>query len=89
MAAASNWGKEETLKLIALWGEEDVQAQLEGCRSNRQVYEKIAREMQAANYTRTFLQCREKLKKLKAEYRAVVNKKHKKNRRRQDRVGVL
>ena len=76
MASSSNWRKEETLKLIALWGEEDVQAQLEGCRSNRQVYDKIAREMAAANFERTFVQCRDKIKKLKAEYRLIVNKKH-------------
>lgn len=76
--AGSTWKKEETLKLIALWGEEQVQAQLEGCRSNRQVYEKIANEMRAAKFDRTYLQCREKIKKLKAEYRAIVNKKHRK-----------
>ena len=75
---ATNWGKEETSKLIALWGQEEVQSQLEGCRSNRQVYEKIAIDMNASNFARNFIQCREKIKKLKAEYRAIINKKHKK-----------
>ena len=65
----TNWGREETSS-VALWGEEDVQIQLEGCRSNRQVYEKIARAMSTARFERTFTQCRDKIKKLKAEYRA-------------------
>ena len=43
-----------------------------------QVYDKIAREMNAAQFERIFLQCREIIKKLKAEYRAIMNKKHKK-----------
>ena len=34
--------------------------------------------MSAARFERTFTQCRDKIKKLKAEYRAIVNKKHKK-----------
>ena len=67
----ATWSDEETAKLIDLWGEEDIQAELEGCKRNKHVYEKIAREMTAANYDRNAIQCREKIKKLRAEYKKV------------------
>ena len=68
------WSKEETFKLISIWSEENIQAQLEGCKRNRQVYTKISRELSAAGYNRTYEQCREKLKKLKAEHKKISDK---------------
>ena len=65
------WGDEETLKLIQLWGEDSIQAQLEGCKRNAQVFAKIASELREAGYERTVLQCREKIKKLRADYRKI------------------
>ena len=66
--------KEETFKLISIWSEDNIQAQLEGCKRNREVYTKISRELSIAGYNRTFGQCREKLKKLKAEYKKISDK---------------
>ena len=68
------WSDEETLKLIEVWGDETIQAQLEGCKRNKDVYQKISREMAAAQYERTAEQCREKAKKLKAEYRKIKDR---------------
>ena len=68
------WSKEETFKLISIWSEDNIQAQLEGCKRNREVYTKISRELSIAGYNRTFGQCREKLKKLKAEYKKISDK---------------
>ena len=68
------WTKEETLKLIELWSYEDIQAQLEGCKRNQQVYEKIASLMQKEGFTRTYQQCREKIKKLRQQYKKVKDK---------------
>ena len=65
------WTDEETVKLIDLWGEEDVQAELESCKRNKHVYERISQGMMAANYERNTVQCREKIKKLRAEYKKV------------------
>lgn len=65
------WTDEEAIKLISLWGEDEIQVQLEGCRRNKDVFEKIAREMAAAGYYRSAVQCREKVKKLKAEYKRI------------------
>ena len=41
--ATGNWTDEETLKLIALWSEDSIQAMLEGCKRNKDVYAKLAK----------------------------------------------
>ena len=43
--SATGWSDEETLKLIELWGDDRVQAELEGCKRTKQVYERVSREM--------------------------------------------
>ena len=50
------------LKLIELWGDEEIQALLEGCTRNRHVYEKVAEGMKEAGYDRSGVQCRDKIK---------------------------
>ena len=67
---AAQWSDEETRRLIQLWGEEDVQAQLEGCKRNKAVYERLARSM-LPEFVRTGSQCREKIKKLRNEYKKI------------------
>ena len=74
--ASGYWSKEETLKLISICSDDTVQAQLEGCRRNSDVYRKIAKELTEAGYTRTLEQCRDKMKKLKAEYKKVKDKRN-------------
>lgn len=59
------WTDEEAIKLISLWGEDEIQVQLDGCKRNKSVFEKIAREMAAAGFNCTAVQCREKVKKLR------------------------
>ena len=59
------------LKLIKLWSEEAIQEQLEGCKKNKDVYDKLARLMEEAGYQRSGQQCRDKIKKLKGDYRKV------------------
>lgn len=68
---SAGWSDEETLKLIELWGDDRVQAELEGCKRNKQVYERVSREMVRAGHKRTAEQCRDKAKKLKGDYRKV------------------
>ena len=67
----ANWNNLETFKLVEIWGEEEIQALLEGCTRNRPVYDKIARGMTEAGDKRTGVQCQDKLKKLKSEYKKV------------------
>ncbi|XP_065895990.1 myb/SANT-like DNA-binding domain-containing protein 7 [Dysidea avara] len=67
----ASWSDKEVLKLIEIWGEQTIQEQLEGCKRNREVFDKISREMAVAGFTRTGPQCREKVKKLKGEYKKI------------------
>ena len=69
-----NWSREEVFKLISLWSDDVIQEQLEGCRRNSQVYKKIATGLHSAGFSRTFEQCGEKIKKLKAEYKKIKDK---------------
>ena len=54
-----------------------MQAQLEGCKRNAQVFERISCEMKDIGYDRTGVQCREKIKKLRGEYKKIKDKKGK------------
>jgi len=62
------------MKLIEVWGKDAIQAQLEGCKHNKEVYTKVSKEMKEAGYERSLEQCRDKIKKLRAEYRKVKDK---------------
>lgn len=42
---AVSWTRNEVLKLIEIWGDGDIQAQLEGCKRNQDVYDLIAAEL--------------------------------------------
>lgn len=74
---ANVWSNEEVFCLIEYWGEEDIQEQLEGAKRNKHIYEKLAKEMKKKGYDKTAEQCRSKMKKLKLEYRKIMDK-HKK-----------
>ena len=74
MTTPVNWTREETFKLISLWSEDVIQEQLEGCRRNSLVYRKIADDLCEAGYSRSLEQCRDKIKKLKGEYKKVHDK---------------
>ena len=67
----ANWTEGEMLCLIRLWGEDSIQAQIEGCRRNREVFARLAGQMREEGYDRTGDQCREKIKKMKADYRKI------------------
>ena len=71
------WTKAEIMKLIEIWSDEAIQAQLEGCRRNQNVYEKIAHELPEAGFERIYQQCRDKLKKLRADYKKIKDKRGK------------
>ena len=72
---SQNWSDEETFKLIAIWGEDDIQAQINMCKRNSHIYDKITREMKDAGFDRTATQCCNKIKKLRREYRKKKDKK--------------
>ena len=70
----ANWTDAKVLRLIELWGEEGIQEQLEGAKWNKHVFEKLAKELQKMSSNKTADQCRTKMKKLKSEYRKIVDK---------------
>ena len=83
----ANWTEDETLCLITLWGEDSIEAQIEGCRRNRAIFVKLAEQMRDQGYNRTGDQCREKVKKLKADYKKIKDKNNETGRtRRSSRV---
>ena len=38
------WCDEETLKLIEIWGEDSTQAQLEGCKRNKNIFDRMRQD---------------------------------------------
>ena len=67
----SLWSDEEVRALIAIWGEANVQEELDGAVRNKVVYQDISRKLQEQGYNREWEQCKTKIKNLKKEYRQV------------------
>lgn len=55
--------------MIEIWGNESIQTQLDGLKRNSEVFDTISSEMRKSGYEWTVKQCRNKIKKLKVEYR--------------------
>ena len=67
----AQWTDEETLKLIEIWSEDKIQEELDGCKKNIHIYDKVAARMKTAEFTRSTEQCRVIVKKLRGEFRKV------------------
>ncbi|XP_074980865.1 zinc finger and SCAN domain-containing protein 32-like [Caretta caretta] len=65
---APAWTERETLDLIAVWGEESVQAELCSKRRNADIVAKISKGMMDKGYNRDTQQCRMKVKELRQAY---------------------
>ena len=68
---AAGWSAEETRALVGVWGQENVQSELDGVTRNRTVFDRIAKEMRELGFERTWQQCRTKIKNLTQKYRKV------------------
>ena len=68
-----NWTEEEVYELIDVWSDDIIQSQLEGSQRNQHVYKKISQKLQEKGYERTWDQCRQKMKKLRKDYKDVVD----------------
>ncbi|XP_070785463.1 uncharacterized protein [Enoplosus armatus] len=73
--APSSWSDEETLALMEIWGDEDVQRALRGFVHNGHVYADISERMQDLGYSKTSEQCRWKVKSLRNNFRQCYDKK--------------
>ena len=48
----ATWTKQDTLKLIEVWGQETIQEQLQSCKRNHSIFVAVAREMRVAGSNR-------------------------------------
>ncbi|XP_048345244.1 uncharacterized protein LOC125428715 [Sphaerodactylus townsendi] len=67
-----SWRRDETLDLLALWGEQNVQEALRSCHRNIDSFEMISKEMGKRGHNRSAVECRTKAKALRLEYKRVV-----------------
>ncbi|XP_062847364.1 1-aminocyclopropane-1-carboxylate synthase-like protein 1 [Trichomycterus rosablanca] len=65
----SNWSEPEVVQLLQLWSDEAVQTELESCIRNQHVFNRIAEALHDRGIYRSADQCRDKIKKLKLDYR--------------------
>uniref|UniRef100_A0A3Q0RPA3 Myb/SANT-like DNA-binding domain-containing protein n=1 Tax=Amphilophus citrinellus TaxID=61819 RepID=A0A3Q0RPA3_AMPCI len=65
------WSNAEVQTFLCLVGDEKIQSELDGATRNERVYNEVSSLMAAHGYERTTQQCRQKLKKLKSDYRAI------------------
>ena len=70
---AKNWTDEETAELLAAWSDDVIQEELEGPR-NKDVFEKLSQILKSKGFDRSMVQCRERIKKLKKDYRKTADK---------------
>ena len=66
------WTEDETKALLRIWADEKIQNQLEGQKRNKVVFNRIAAELLAtAGVSRTWQQCKVKIKNLVQKYRKI------------------
>ncbi|KAJ0055058.1 hypothetical protein NL108_008983, partial [Boleophthalmus pectinirostris] len=66
---SSHWREIEVSEFINIWWDCCVQAKLERSYQNRAVFEMTAKEMSKLGYRRSWLQCQQKIKSLRAKYK--------------------
>ena len=67
----SSWSDNEVRTLISIWGEDNIQEELDGAVRNQVIFNDIAAKMREKGYERDWQQCRTKIKNLKKEYRQI------------------
>ncbi|XP_035283538.1 uncharacterized protein LOC118232586 [Anguilla anguilla] len=63
------WTPEEIQAMLSIWADSTIQKELESSVRNEKVFLRISSELAAVGFLRSAKQCREKVKKLKQEYR--------------------
>ncbi|XP_037551945.1 uncharacterized protein zgc:113263 [Nematolebias whitei] len=74
-AASGSWSEEETLALIEIWGEEDVQKALGGFIHNDNVYDEISERLHDFGFSKTPEQCCSKIESLRVNFQQCYEKK--------------
>lgn len=72
MAAQKNpWGNAEVKTFLSLVAVDRIQSELDGATRNERVFKELSETLMKYGFQRSSKQCREKLKKLRSEYRSV------------------
>ncbi|KAG8237626.1 hypothetical protein J437_LFUL017702 [Ladona fulva] len=67
------WSVAETQLLIGLWSENKILNVTDGTTNNAKVYEKFAKKLEKRGFHRTTAQIRDRMKRLKRDYKEVVD----------------
>lgn len=67
------WTEQETVALVEVWAEDDVQHGLKTCVRNGHIFADISERMTAVGWPRTAEQCHSRIKRLKKSYRRYCN----------------
>lgn len=68
---STSWSVTEVQTFLCVVAEDRIQKELDGATRNEKVFQEVAQLMAAQGFHRSFQQCRDKLKKLKSDYRQV------------------
>ena len=69
---AAGWSAEQTSALLGIWGDDEVQAKLDGVVRNKSIYERIASQLADLGYEKTWKQCKVKIKNMIQKYKKVT-----------------
>ncbi|KAJ8389034.1 hypothetical protein AAFF_G00124310 [Aldrovandia affinis] len=69
--ANERWTDDEVQTFLSIYADEEIQRELESATRNDKVYAKISGKLSDLNIVHTGRQCREKLKKLKQDYKKI------------------
>ena len=58
--SGAGWTDDATKALLSIWGEHNIQDQLDGVKRNKYIYDKIASELTENGFQFTAKQCRTK-----------------------------
>ncbi|XP_028810068.1 uncharacterized protein LOC114764537 isoform X2 [Denticeps clupeoides] len=67
------WSEPETLALIEIWSQKEIQESLKGCIRNGHIYAEISEQMAAMGFAKTAEQCHKRVTKLRKTYRRCYN----------------
>ena len=65
------WSDDEVKALLTVWGESNIQEELDGAVRNKTVFVHISKKLSELGHDRDWQQCRVKVKNLKKKYREV------------------
>ena len=71
MSRGSSWSDAEVTALISIWGDADIQEQLDGATRNRSIYEHISKKLRESGIERDWQQYKAKTKNLKQDHKKI------------------